>query len=37
MKNAFFWDVALCRTIQEDVSKERITSIISVEKLRSVL
>jgi hypothetical protein len=32
MENAVFWDVALVRT---DVSKERIASIIKVERIRA--
>jgi hypothetical protein len=31
MKNAVYWDVALCRSVCTDVSEESIASIFRVE------
>jgi hypothetical protein len=35
MKNAVFWDVALCRFVLTDVSEESIASIFRAEKSAS--
>jgi hypothetical protein len=34
MKNADFWGAAPCGSLYSDVSEERVTSILRIEKIR---